>query len=358
MKWLFSLLLAVVMVTPAFAGEDPYIAIVGRDCVATDTNWVQFPVKCPTDAFPSGSNLTNADPWYLSPKYRQFMYNENGDPFDIPLTFGTQYPPATVTANGLTMDETQFIYEGVKGSEQFRSQGYPNHPEVCYLSGIKTDASDALYTIPPWKKSAKVSAGNAGFYEWYIRLPKKPDGEINIAIQCAVVKPDAVGLYGTQAIELCAAETGERVLGGGCARQDVDPGTSPVINTALPKLTVTAYPGPFNVAFKPFLMTAFKNPSSYTVNFGGTGGAMVNDGATQVLDGSTGARIMLKACMDKTVVSKLPVTGQLNANGDTETDLEAGDLIGVRLDIPRQGTTDIYCHAQSVKIMGIGESPF
>jgi hypothetical protein len=62
--------------------------------------------------------------------------------------------------------------------------------------------------------------------------------------------------------------------------------------------------------------------------------------------------------MDKTVITKLPVTGQINALGETENDLEAGDLIYVRMDVPRQNTVDIYCHAQSVRVAGIGESPF
>ncbi len=41
-----------------------------------------------------------------------------------------------------------------------------------------------------------------------------------------------------------------------------------------------------------------------------------------------------------------------------EFDLEAGDIIYVRMDISRAGTTDIYCHAQSLRVMDIRESPF
>ncbi|OGP66432.1 MAG: hypothetical protein A2170_07845 [Deltaproteobacteria bacterium RBG_13_53_10] len=67
---------------------------------------------------------------------------------------------------------------------------------------------------------------------------------------------------------------------------------------------------------------------------------------------------MLKACLDKTVITKIPVTGQVNALGQVEYDLEAGDLIYVRMDIPINNTVDIYCNAQSVKLAGIGESPF
>ena len=39
------------------------------------------------------------------------------------------------------------------------------------------------------------------------------------------------------------------------------------------------------------------------------------------LDGSSGARILLKACMDKSIVAGLPVTGEVNAGGETETDV-------------------------------------
>ena len=62
--------------------------------------------------------------------------------------------------------------------------------------------------------------------------------------------------------------------------------------------------------------------------------------------------------MDKCIVAKLPVTGQVNALSEIEYDLEAGDLIDVRINIPRANTVDIYCHEESLKIMGIGEGTF
>ena len=62
--------------------------------------------------------------------------------------------------------------------------------------------------------NAKTPAGNAGFYEWWIRLPKKPSGEINIVIQCGVLKPNAFAVYDFDSVELCAAETGERIGAG------------------------------------------------------------------------------------------------------------------------------------------------
>ena len=82
---------------------------------------------------------------------------------------------------------------------------------------------------------------------------------------------------------------------------------------------------------------------------------MRNSAALQVLNGSTSTRVLLKSCMDKCVIAKIPVTDQVNALGDTEQDLEAGDLIKVRLDVPYNNTVDIYCHSQSTKLAGIGE---
>ncbi len=317
MKWLLVCLAVCFMVAPAMAGEDPYISIVGPDY--------------------------QGSPFYFSPKHFQFMYNENADPFFIPTAFGS-FPPVN-----------QYTRVGGTGTEQFRSQTFNSAVEVCHVATDAVILTEDLFNTLP---NAKTPAGNSGFYEWFIRVPKKPDGEINIVIQCGVVKPNAVAVYQGQAIELCAAETGERIGYGVCVRQEVDPGVSPVISTARPKITAIAYPGPFNVAFSPFHLTAFKNPSAYTLTFDAVTAAMSNTGNAQILDGSSNARILLKACMDKTVITKLPVTGQINALGETETDLEAGDLIWVRMDVPRQNTVDIYCHRWSTRLMGVGESPF
>ena len=59
-KWLIGGLLALLMVAPAFAGEDPYIAVVGNDFLA--------------------------NPFYLSPKYQQFTYDQQvfGVPVCVP----------------------------------------------------------------------------------------------------------------------------------------------------------------------------------------------------------------------------------------------------------------------------------
>jgi len=318
MKWIISILALVFMVTPAVAGEDPYVAVIGNDI--------------------------EANQFYLSPKYIQFLYDQSI--FGVPVCFG-----GIPAAN-------QFTRVGASGCEMFRSQTPLIQAEVCDTFG---SAGGPRFSSPPFEdrgeRNAKVSKQNSGFYEWYVRLPKKPTGEINLVLQCGILKPDTFNFYGYSAVSNCAAETGERVGTGLCTRNDVKPGVNPIKVDALPKVTAIVYPGPYN-QFTPFTLTAYRNPGTYNP-FDGTTGELVNNGAGQLLNGTdNGTRVLLKSCMDKTIVAKIPVTGQVNAAGQIENDLEAGDLIYVRIDIPRTNTVDIYCHAQSFKVMGIGEAPF
>jgi len=314
MKWIVGLLVALFVVSSAMAGEDPYIAIVGNDVRAND--------------------------FYNSPKYEQFTYDQ--EVFGVPVCAGT-FPGAY---------NVPFHPVAAAGCEQFRSQMQVIQPEVCDSRG--TVEGTGVF-VDRGNDNAVVRAGNSGWYEWYIRLPKKPTGEINLVLQCGVLKPNTWAFYEYQAVGLCAAETGERVGTGICSRKEVNPGTNPLIVGALPKITAIAYPGPYN-AFTPFTLTAFRNPGTYNPF---SGGELVTNGAGQLLNGiDSGTRILLKSCMDKTVVTKLPVTGQLNAAGQQETDLEMGDIIYIRIDVPRANTVDVYCHAESAKVMGIGEAPF
>ena len=54
----------------------------------------------------------------------------------------------------------------------------------------------------------------------------------------------------------------------------------------------------------------------------------------------------------------IPVTDQINAAGQVEADLEAGDLIYVRMYIPINNKVDLYCSPQSLRLQGIGEAPY
>ena len=54
----------------------------------------------------------------------------------------------------------------------------------------------------------------------------------------------------------------------------------------------------------------------------------MNGDAGQLLDGTdAGTRIVLEACMDQTMMTKLPVAGQLNAANQPEENLEQSDII-------------------------------
>jgi len=322
MKWSIAFLAALVMATAAFAGEDPYIAIVGNDAV-------------------TGIGDGVANPFYFSQKHQQFLYDQTL--FGVDVCFGS-FPIVT--------PQTRV---GGLGCEQFRANTPINQPEICDTLGVVNGVADFTFFGEP---NARITAGNAGYYEWFVRLPKKPNGEINLVFQCGVLKPNSFAIYEFDSIKLCAAETGERV-GPNCTRIEVDAGVNPIVATALPTITAVAYPGPYSLGFPAFNLTAFRNPGSYAIP-AGADNPMVNNAATQVLDGTTGngTRVLLKSCMDKGLVVKLPVTGQLNALGQVENDLEAGDLIYVKMAVPRAGTTDIYCHSQSLKVEGIGEAPF
>ncbi len=307
-------------------GESPYIGIVGND--------IGF------------------SPFYFSEKHQQFLLDQEA--IDVPVCFGS-YPPVVSQTRVNGGDP------GQPGCEQFRSNKPINQPEICDVGGTVIDFAkgDFQYFGNP---NAVITKQNAGYFEWWIRLPKKPTGEINICIQCGILKPNTFTPFtGFKAVEQCAAETGERIGTGLCTQDQHDAGVNPIVNTALPKLTAMAYPGPYAlVPFDGFHLTAYKNPSSYSLTIAPDLGevCMANSPSLQVLNGSTGARILLKSCMDKCVVAKIPVTGQVNVLDEKEYDLEAGDLIMVRLDVPIQNTVDIYCHSQSGRLVGIAEGPF
>ncbi|NWF53457.1 MAG: hypothetical protein HXY45_01540, partial [Syntrophaceae bacterium] len=196
MKFLISLVLALSIAVPAFAGEDPYIAVVGNDYLAKK--------------------------WYVSPKYDQFMFNQAA--WGVPVCDGS-FPAAYSGAGQEKFDA---------GCEQFRSMNAQNAPEVCYYS---TDGGPSPTLV---NFNAKVAAGNWGWYEWYVRLPKKPSGQINLVLQCGVLKPNSFAFWEYESIELCAAETGERVGRGTCVREEVNPGWNPLVIGALPKIKAIA----------------------------------------------------------------------------------------------------------------------
>jgi hypothetical protein len=313
---LLVMLFTMTIVLPTLAGEEPYKASVYED-----------------SEIPS---------FYISPKLAQFTYPETFYYGHCYYYFCNPIGPVDPKVC-VPLDGNCFICSS-KCKERFSSKTAPIFPEVC----CEKDTNKC-----PDVGNSRITNGYSGWYEWVIGLPKKPESELNIEIECGVLKPNAWELFGQDAINLCAAETGEIVNPGLCERM---PGS--YLNAAsLPKITAIAYPGSQNNYFKPFHLTAYRNPGNYNIVTKASG-ALANARALQVLDGSSGTRIALKACMEKTIMIMLPEPGRVNALGETERHLEAGDLIKVRMDVPLANTVDIYCSQYSVKIGGIGEPPW
>jgi hypothetical protein len=252
--------------------------------------------------------------------------------------------------------------------EAFRSSAPINKAEVCLSPAADPPPTGSVNT------NALIPHGNAGWYEWDIVLPKKPQGMINIVIQCGVLKDEAYAFFGQRAIDLCAGETGERIGQGFCTRQNVPASVNPVVPAWLPLLTVNAAPGPYatpgfdinqigprsgggrlavgpqGLLFGPgddwFPLIAYRTPGPYE----GAGGV------ASVLTGTATSRVLLKACQSEAVIAKFPVTGfQAPIVGRPEWDLEAGDRIHVRLFIPNGHSMDIYCHRHSVRVQYNGD---
>jgi hypothetical protein len=324
-SYITLLVLAVVMIlaVPAFAGEGPYKA-----AVYEDSEIPFFYIS------PKLSQFTNPETFYYGHCYYYFC-NPSG-PVD---------PEVCVPLDG-----NCFICSS-RCKERFSSKTAPISPEVCCIPNTP-DCPDV--------GNSRITSGTTGWYEWVIGLPKKPEGEMNIEIECGVLKPDAWEAFGHDAINLCAAETGEMLDPGLCKRMP----DSTLNPKALPRITAIAYPGAQN-DFKPFHLTAYRNPGNYIVTKakdpdcknakGNPIKCLNNSRSLQVLNGSSNARFALKACMDKTIIVKLPIDGEMNEMGEPEANLEAGDLIKVRMDVTKENTVDIYCSQYSVKIGGIGD---
>lgn len=275
----------------ALAGQTPYVAVVGED----------------TD---SGNDF------YTSPKHRQYQYSGLHD-------------AATPEA---------FMVFDARG---FPGRGFAPRGEQCDIDfGTAGNANQYL------------AAGRSGSYEWLITLPMRMHGNMNINIQCGLLKPNTeTATIGHPMLE-CAGETGERIgASGACIRLLDQPGRNPVAASQLPLLYAAARN---ELARIDFNLTAYRNPGRYNLS-ADDAGAMSNSSSLQVLDGSTAARLALKSCFTKSVFTKIPVTGQVNALGQEEVDLERGDTIAVQLNFPRDHAMDVYCHAQSASISGLGD---
>jgi hypothetical protein len=309
----------------AFAGQEPYIATVCDDTGVASRHCMDKALGVVVSGDESPSALED---FYMSAKEYQFTHTNTDVAYAPVITIPTF----------------------AKG-ETFKASTAINQPELC---DVKPDAmfpgqnAEETYIT---NKTARLKAKNSGVYEWTIVLPKKPEGNLNIAIQCGVLKPEEVD------VTYCGGEEGEFQGPGRCNQALTLPGVSNILAAGLPTVRATAYPGYYTRQFNdyaPFALTAYRTPSTMAAAFDANG-ALTNSAVNQVLNGSSATRMPLKACMTETIFVKQPVTGQVNALGQTESDLESGDYIVVRMDAPRGHTMDLYCHAQSVKIQGIGD---
>jgi hypothetical protein len=336
---LLAILLAMAFVMPAFAGEEPYKAAVWEDC--------------------------KMDPFYISPKELQFAHGATAyyegctearaiddprgiDPY-ICEPWGTGYLCDSACQEDFTYQASALVDQEVCCTADYAQ------PAGAALTPIEVQCPDMQKWWGEHGGNALISATNKGWYQWKIGLPKKPEGELNLEIECGVLKPNAweteYPVVGRDVINLCAAVTGEPIGAGICTRV----AGAPLNEKALPRLEVIAYPGCNHPkGFAPFHLTAYRNPGDYSITK--KQGMLSNSRSIQVLNGSSNARIALKGCMEKTVIMKWPQAGTTNQMGEPEANLEAGDLIVVRLSLLRDNTVDVYCNKYSAKIGGIGEA--
>jgi len=294
-----SLAAAVMSITgTALAGQEPFVATVGPDSGSAD------------GLFPTGSDR-DLD-FYISPKLRQFTEHD---------CTADSFPGESFTAH--------------TGANATGGARVLNQPEICDTAG---QTFGGFVFRGDW--NARVPGQNSGSYRWKIALPKKPNGPINIVLECGILKPQQFGVDGFEAVKRCAGYTGERVTGCSSLQEPV----GSVTPARLPNITARA----FSVNLPPLAdgtrgfvwLNAYQNPGSYTSTLS------LNQSADVVH-----RRIVLKACQDKTIVAQLPIV-------EGEQLLEQGDIIEVTLNVPG-GTggnqLDIYCGRDSLKIQGIGE---
>jgi hypothetical protein len=227
--------------------------------------------------------------------------------------------------------------------------------EVTNGDGIN-GANNELVWDGELEPTARLIHDNSGWYRWRINLPKKPEGNINIVVQCGILKPNSWSPLVPNAIQDCAGETGEFLGQGVCTRRS-DPANVQIVDLpTLPTVEAIAFPDP--TRGEPFHLTSFKTPSYYALGFktdaAGEKSLKPIQSSHVILNGKREARISLKACQPETMYVKIPVTGQVNGMNETETALEAGEEIQVTLRFPEGHPMDVYCDKYSVKITGLG----
>jgi hypothetical protein len=181
----------------------------------------------------------------------------------------------------------------------------------------------ALYDDPvfPGMDSALTDVWNEGYYEWWICLQMKPESDLNINIYDSVLKHNEFSPWGA------AEQTGRYRQPWG--QLMFQPGANP-------QITVTAYPGIYQVGTKlPFVMEARTMP--------GLEKALLE-----------GAVYTSKCLWSENIVAAMPETGQRNQLEQPMYNLKEGDCIKVQIYVPDSNTTDIRYGQDSVTIKYIG----
>ena len=150
---LLMLIVVMILVAPAFAGEEPYKAAVYED--------------------------SEIPPFYISPRLAQFTYPETFYYDHCYYYFCNPTGPVDPEVC-VPLDGNCFICSS-KCEERFSSKTAPISRKFA-VKRIQAECPDV--------GNSRITKGNGGWYEWVIGLPKKPEGELNIEIECGVLKPN------------------------------------------------------------------------------------------------------------------------------------------------------------------------
>jgi hypothetical protein len=205
-------------------------------------------------------------------------------------------------------------------------------PNLPFVANEFFDPPSALVfhdvCFGPDYPSALTRRGQAKSYVYRIVLQMDPQTDLDINIRDCVVKYNSFTAFGDSANE-GAAQTGRTEDEWGFPLWDA---------SRNPRVTATAYPGPFavNGFVEPFYMTSR------------TQGALVDIPLVNLLYSSKGLweeGLLVRMPMD---LRQAPPGGP--GFSPVEWTLTAGDMIEVRIDIPRTNPTDIRYGEDNVVI--------
>jgi len=175
----------------------------------------------------------------------------------------------------------------------------------------------------PGMLTALTDVWNEGYYEWWICLQMKPESDLNINIYDSVLKHNEFSPW------WAAEQTGRYRMPWGQLMFNA---------IANPQITVTAYPGPYQVSNPPklpFVMEYRTMPG-------------LEKGLLQE------AVYTSKCLWSENIVVAMPETGQSNQLEQKMYNLKQGDCIKVQIYVPDANTTDIRYGKDSVTIKYIG----